>query len=76
MRAPSAGWPPEEGTRVDTNLRLEVTSQAQAGHAGRRVSNGRDEQVVAASSPIWGEKYWDRAKSSKWLGVAKMNRIQ
>ena len=24
LRAPNAGWPPEEGSRVDTNLRLEV----------------------------------------------------
>ena len=57
MRAPNAGWPPEEGSGVDTNLLGEVqehTAKIEELPIGRD-----DEQVVAASSGMWGEKYRD-----------------
>ena len=69
LRAPSAGWPPEEGSRVDTNLLDEVQEQTAK---IEEESIGRDEQEVAASSGMWGEKYRDEMGLERVRGTTDL----
>ena len=72
LRAPNAGWPPEEGSRVDTNLLCEV--QEHTAKIEELPIGKEDEQVVAASSGMWGEKYRDEVGLGRSEGSDRPRR--